>query len=172
MHRTGRTPLLLGAALALAATLAATGCTTDGPERSDRTEQSDGTDQPAAEVHTDTQLLARCTTLPAEADSVHWIYRGFGDPNSRLPGPIDYGLDGIAHLTDDGAARLRASATWEPTGDERQPPAELAALLDHPVSGWLRTPALDPAGSKPVHFLLAPDSNTLFFWAVNPHCTH
>ncbi|MGW4808529.1 hypothetical protein [Kitasatospora sp. NPDC004272] len=157
MHRTGRTPLLAGAALALAA--AAAGCTADAPK------------QQAAEVRTDAQQLTRCATLPAEADSVHWTYRALGTPDSRVPGPTDYGLDGLARLAAGEAARLRGSATWTPAPDDRQPPAELAALLDHPVSGWLRTPALDDESSSGTpHFLLDPDTGTLYFWAVNPHC--
>ncbi|WP_033216525.1 hypothetical protein [Kitasatospora phosalacinea] len=157
MHGAGRTPLLIGAALALAS--AATACTADAPKPQ------------AAEVRTDAQLLAKCVTLPAEADGVHWTYRTLGTANPRVPGPTDYGLDGIAHLSDGEAARLHDTGTWTPAPATHQPPAELTALLDHPVGTWLRTPALDDdSSSSTPHFLLDPGTNTLYFWAVNPHC--
>ncbi|WP_033250647.1 hypothetical protein [Kitasatospora phosalacinea] len=155
MRKAVRTLLPAGTALLLA--LAATACGTAEPK------------QQTAEVRTDAQLLAKCAALPAEADSVHWTYRTLGVQDSRVPGPTDRALDGLARLTPDGAARLRTTATWAPA--DHRPPAELAALLDRPVPTWLRTPALDgrsPSGAP--HFLLDPDSDTLYFWAVNPHC--
>ncbi|MFF4340648.1 hypothetical protein ACFY00_12005 [Kitasatospora sp. NPDC001540] len=158
MRRARRTTLLAAPALLLA--LAATACG-----------QDDAPKQQAAEVRTDPQLLAKCATLPAEAESVHWTYRALGVQNSRVPGPTDHALDGIARLSADEAARLRGTATWTPAPADHRPPAELAALLDHPVDTWLSTPALDDRSSSGApHFLLAPDGGTLYFWAVNPHC--
>ncbi|MFE1319594.1 hypothetical protein [Kitasatospora phosalacinea] len=157
MREAVRTPLLAGTALLLA--LAATACEPAEPK------------QQTAEVRTDAQLLAKCATLPAEVESVHWTYRTLGVQDSRVPGPTDHALDGIARLTPDEATRLRETATWTPAPADHQPPAELAALLDHPVPTWLRTPVLDgQSSSGAAHFLLDPGSDTLYFWALNPHC--
>ncbi|QKW18505.1 hypothetical protein HUT16_04980 [Kitasatospora sp. NA04385] len=163
MRTAGRAPLLAGSALApvlvLALALAATACTADPPK------------QQPVEVRTDTASLAKCVTLPGRADSVHWTYRALGATDSRVPGPTDHALDGIARLADGEAARLHGSGTWTPADASHLPPAELTALLDHPVGSWLRTEALDDeSSSSEPHFLLDPGTGTLYFWAINPHC--
>lgn len=105
--------------------------------------------------------------------SVEWVAKDFGKP-SRMAGPTDFRVSGVAQLADADAERLRKEHDWVPA---EEAPATLAGISSRVPEGvaWEVSEGFTSqvtGGAFEATFFLDPETGVMVFDAVNPSVAH
>ncbi|SEB99286.1 hypothetical protein [Streptomyces sp. TLI_105] len=125
---------------------------------------------PEAEVRTDREPVEKRFPQFGRFTGVEWAAAPLGQANSRVPGPTDVRLSGVATLAEADVRRLLKEYDWVPAA---QPPAVLGSIVPEVPEGteWRTSEEFTSEVTRGVYtgsFHLDPGAGTMVFDAVNP----
>ncbi|MEU0398847.1 hypothetical protein ABZ318_01085 [Streptomyces sp. NPDC006197] len=125
---------------------------------------------PEAEVRTDREPVEKRFPQFGRFTGVEWAATPLGQADSRVPGPTDVRLSGVATLARADVQRLLKEYDWVPAG---QPPAVLGSIASEVPEGaaWRTSGEFTSEVTRDVYtgsFHLDPEAGVMVFDAVNP----
>ncbi|WP_190160374.1 hypothetical protein [Streptomyces litmocidini] len=125
---------------------------------------------PETEVRTDREPVEKRFPQFGRFTGVEWAAAPLGRADSRVPGPTDIRLSGVATLAKADVQRLLKEYRWVPAA---RPPVVLEGIAPEVPEGgeWRTSEEFTSEVTRDVHtgsFHLDPEAGTMVFDAVNP----
>lgn len=126
--------------------------------------------QPTVEIRRDAAPVERRFPQLGRLDGVTWALWLPSSADSRMPGPTDYAVSGVARLSEADTRRLGEQYTWAAADDGPSLHDEVAGEVPQGVA-WQSSDTFEQdvtGGLYEASFHFDPDGRVMLFAATNP----